>query len=867
MTVQYLAGLKVLAQSTDTKPILDKDSWTFEERDTGRIFKWDGTTWVQEGLTQEAKNRAHRQPAESVISLFGDEFARLRATHVYRLEDTSNEQGGDNLANNGSVEFIESDEPGWRGYKVATFDGSNHLSLAGTAGEFGSNGAVVHFEFKCDRSINQALVAYGQATNNQQEWRIGINSTGRVWCTVQNASNEARAISQTRHQFTDNKRHIATMMWLPGDRLELFIDGMSVALDTTNLPTGSINNSGESLRIGARRSTSVGEYFEGEISNVHIYKSTDNEELKRLIPILQSGLLRESAAGANDFLLGTQNTGIFNSSIEFPRIGGATYTHCIINTSGGEYDLTRIYQTEHNRGICTIDIDGVNVYRNDDHSSSAVYNVTDTVRVRLTPGTHLVKIANPERNPASNNHSIEINTISFVKRNGEVNVFESGDFVIFPYMLGRRNNNWSIVVSSGEPFGRRDEHGTSGSYMEGDFAFQEGTYRITLQYMRHSSNGNASLKIGNIDVLDEFDQSGAFTHLKHTVNVHIPKGIHTVRFENSGGGNVGINNIFVQQISGNNTQNVTIWGSDVFENAFGTQNALSSSAYRFAQAYNTGDTDGSHNIREIYLQKGVYEVELEWFKQPNLGILDVGFDGDTDYIFDGLDQHVATGGERLHSKKIINVTESGYHTVHFATAGKNASSTGYNTRFTYCRFSKVGDYQEIESPKTLDNTIPLVRYTARKAEGEKTFNLAGVDGAHFSKINVVVRGKMDTSSTLNMVLNGNEDSGEYSTRGRQRISDTITNTSNTNHSFITVLLADLFTSGGLEFFADVNLYINKSNTNRIYGSSNAVVSGTNSHKTNFTSVTQEAYLGSLKISNAQNWRTEAQIDVYGVRET
>ena len=235
----------IVGQSTDTKPTnLDSGRWRYEERDTGRLYLWNGSKWIQDGFIKEVEST--KTEGSPLIRLTGDEFATTAESSLYLLEDTSSAISGTALTNNGTITFSKDNDLPLRGFNVPTLNGSSqYFSLPTESSvEVGTGSFTASIWFKTTGNANR-LFSYGDQYTTAHWW-ISINMSNKMHFRI-NDTVAASDITDTRANiYNDGKWHCAVMVV---DRESALFSGY---VDGKLIGTSDISGTTSSLTVTPR---------------------------------------------------------------------------------------------------------------------------------------------------------------------------------------------------------------------------------------------------------------------------------------------------------------------------------------------------------------------------------------------------------------------------------------------------------------------------------------------------------------------------------------------------------------------------------------------------------------------------------------
>jgi len=179
-----------------------------------------------------------------------------------------------NTGNSQSYNMIPDDRhPYVPGYTPATtnniasmnFDGTNDYFDIGNPTELQLTGTLTFSAwFKTSTSDYQIIISKDDVTNRC--FNLGLLNTGLVYGQVFN-SNSSTAV-ETTTIWDDGIWHHVAFVYIPSTSMQIFIDGSSEKLETSNIPA-SIDNDPANFNIGRR--TDGARYFNGDIDEVAVF--------------------------------------------------------------------------------------------------------------------------------------------------------------------------------------------------------------------------------------------------------------------------------------------------------------------------------------------------------------------------------------------------------------------------------------------------------------------------------------------------------------------------------------------------------------------------------------------------------------------
>ena len=145
------------------------------------------------------------------------------------------------------------------------FDGTNDYFDIGNPTELQLTGTLTFSAwFKTSTSDYQIIISKDDVTNRC--FNLGLLITGLVYGQVFN-SNSSTAV-ETTTTWDDGIWHHVAFVYTPSTSMQVFIDGNSEKLETSNIPA-SIDNDPANFNIGRR--TDGARYFNGDIDEVAVF--------------------------------------------------------------------------------------------------------------------------------------------------------------------------------------------------------------------------------------------------------------------------------------------------------------------------------------------------------------------------------------------------------------------------------------------------------------------------------------------------------------------------------------------------------------------------------------------------------------------
>jgi len=891
LTLTYLKSRKISGLSTDPKPTALPARWLgakLHELDTGKIYLFDGSQWIYWERTKESKNLFALSTKTSIVQLFGDTFAKTAASSLFLLENLTDKQGGTSLTNNGSISLtrVEEDLP-LRGFLVPSLNGTTQFFSLGTEAkiEVGTGSFVSGIWFKTSlKGTAQSLFCYGDIATSEQNWRAGITNTNQLLVEIDDGTNNVFLAEPRDGRFQDGRWHILIIVidrvtnigyLLVGDNpssLEL------VDTESISAVTGTLNNAGESLFIGARNNgAATQEYFSGQLSNFFLYKDADYN----LPALLAVPSMRESALSTSGVIsLSTNSSGRLNNDVQLSPSADNHYTTTIIHTDEGYYDLIDLYLTNSDKGIAKIDIDGITVHTADRYSASAVHNVkTITKGIFLSEGYHILKWKINGQNGSSTGFIINANMMELIKRDGKQEGGATSFILLGDEINERSNDGLATLLSDGNTvfnnvFQRSNVDADDGDYNEGYIYLKKGLWKITIIYTKNPDLGKIDLDFNDVEVFDQLDAYNASLvyNNQETKFVRLNDGKTNVRIAINGKNASAtdfrfyISSLRGELVSGSGYGNkIEVWGADDdLELVSGTLPVITiSTSNRFNHLRNNAtDLLNDEIIYRRYFSGGVYRVKYLYNKSLDGGQTDILVD--TTVIIDNLDQQGATS-QNNEAFAIANITR-GFNDIHI----KNVLDGGTNDfqfPFTLLQFEKIGSLVQLGDAQDTDNEngnlVLLGRYVARKAESTITFNLADVLSDKYSEFIVKINGKATASLVLQATFNGL--GTNYIQKGASSIAGSVTAINITTGSILRLASTSIIT-GATELEAEFTI---KKDADGIW-------TGGKTHGNGFavgeedTSWSHDAAttskINTIVVSTSTStWVTGTTIEIYGVK--
>ena len=179
-----------------------------------------------------------------------------------------------NVGNSQSYNMIPDDRHDYvPGYTPATtnniasmdLDGTNDYFDIGNPTELQLTGTLTFSAwFKTSTSDYQIIISKDDVTNRC--FNLGLLNTGYVYGQVFNSGSSTAATTTTT--WDDGVWHHVAFVYIPSTSMQIFIDGSSEKLETSNIPA-SIDNDPANFNIGRR--TDGARYFNGNIDEVAVF--------------------------------------------------------------------------------------------------------------------------------------------------------------------------------------------------------------------------------------------------------------------------------------------------------------------------------------------------------------------------------------------------------------------------------------------------------------------------------------------------------------------------------------------------------------------------------------------------------------------
>lgn len=887
MAPQLLAGLRYVGVSTDTKPSsLDTERWTFEEKDTGRIYQWNGTEWIEYETTKEAKNRKAQEPRSSLISLFGDTFAQTAASSIYLLEDVTEKGGGTSLTNNGTITFAKDDDLPLRGHLVPdTLDGSTqYFSVATEAAvEVGTGSFTVSIDFKTTDTGNSIIPCfYGDNAASEQNWVIQLDGNGAIRCIIDDGTNSASVIGPEIEPYNDGKWHTATMLVdrdSAVDLMYLFVDGRMLTGGTDiSAVTLTLDNVGTNMLIGARNNSGIGRYFPGQLSNFQLYKAADYN-----LPALLNAGIRESVSLNGVADLAASSAARLNNLAQMTN-GDGNYSTTIINTSEGYYDLIHMTRTSPSFGIIDIDIDGIEVLSHDTYSAGDTYNVkSSALGIFLSAGTHILKYRIDGQNGSSSSFANHWQMIELIKRDGLYNESdEATSGILFGDELEQRQNAaTTAVVDTSAVFNSRHQTGSAdGDYTEGDIFIKKGNYKIIYTYLKTADSGHHDVWFGGVKVIDQLDGYDASTIYNNQLTkfVFLEGGKTTIKRQgNNRNGSASfyrnyISSIRFELVSGKgNGDEVNIWGADDdVEVVQGTFTLAINTNQRFNH-WNRQATPALNDqiLYRRYFSGGTYAIKYLYVKDSSGGITDIGLDSaGGNNVFDGVDQQNAINIYNNELNTVMDISR-GFHDISFFNEA-DGDSSDWRILSTHLQFTKIATVIDAVNDDNSDGVhgslVPLATHIAKIAESTHTINFGGLGITdqvnNYDKIIVSMTGESTASAGIqaligtavaNYGMDGNKSAG-----GTQTAIDLDAQTE--------LQLMDA-TGGFRRFYIEIEIMKKENGNSHLMGSFHSYTVNVLDMSGSWTTTAFDfETIDSILIkTDASTWTTGTTINIYGVK--
>lgn len=464
----------------------------------------------------------YRQQGSPFIKLMGDEFCGTAESSLYLLEGLTSAIGGTTLTNNATVTFaLDKDYGNIVGNFVSA--SSQYLSLPTEASvQVGTGSFIYSAWFKTNTpTAFQVVAMYGSRVGGKQFIELGFDATN-FYSAIGDGTNSAGTAGDRATQFFDNQWHsMIVVVDRSSNNIYNIIDGRLLSVTSCSAVTLTLNASGESFYLGARKngSAAIADFWNGSLANFHLIKAADYNA----IGVLNTGIREPVFNGTA--LSQTANSGTRFNNL-FDESGGASgnYIYCLINVEAGEYEIQQVYQTSSDRGIIQLQVDGKTISSVDSYSSGATNNlVTKTYRVPLTEGQHLVKILSNTKNASSTNYFAVHQFINFIKRKGHEEGGVDNFLLLGDEINERANNTWSISNGTSYYYDNTmsNSNHANGDYTEGTLYIKGGLYRIDFNYYKGNDQAMIDLWFGNTQVLNQLDAYSASPSNTNTSTVYV----------------------------------------------------------------------------------------------------------------------------------------------------------------------------------------------------------------------------------------------------------------------------------------------------------------------------------------------------------
>lgn len=472
----------------------------------------------------------HKEEGSPLIRLIGDEFANNAESSLYLLEDLTSAIAGGVLTNNGTVTFAFDED---HGHIVGSFDGSTDYLSRATEGQFevGTGSFIGSVWFKTStKTTAMALFGYGDGAASEQFYSIRFEGAGLITCAIDDGTNFVQVLDTIADRWQDDKWHNAQMFV---DRttniMYLIIDGQQVNSGSISAVTLTLNNAGEDMRIGARKSVSVIEHFTGQLANFHIIKEADYNAVQ----VLNQGIRESISIGThtitNDTLKRLNNQFNLGTTLN-------DYATTVIDVEEGVYELQTVYeQNTPSFGTLSIQIDGEELDSIVTLGTLADNSIAIETKIKLSAGKHILKIKNTLAG------QISINWISLIKREGHekggvTKFLLLGDELIQRSNDGNSTRGVNTALFYNNIWERSIGDADDLDFDEGEIFLKGGLWKIDFIHRKNTDKGQADLDFGNVEVLDQFDTfNGTLQNNQvKSVNVRLNQGKNNIRLAANG---------------------------------------------------------------------------------------------------------------------------------------------------------------------------------------------------------------------------------------------------------------------------------------------------------------------------------------------
>jgi len=207
---------------------------------------------------------------------------------------------------------------------------------------------------------------------------------------------------------------------------------------------------------------------------------------------------------------------------------------------------------------------------------------------------------------------------------------------------------------------------------------------------------------------------------------------------------------------------VNIWGADAdFEVVNGVAPSLTISTlgrFNSVREVTPSDAVNDQYLYPRYFSGGTYKVKLVFVRSTQGAIIDIGFGGVADNIFDGVD----TGGTLTRDEEAFATVTipRGIQDISFLS---QAAGTGGDFRMSVQRlqFTKIATLVDAENDDTSDPVhgalVPLGKHFTQEAEDTAILDFATLGRGRFSEIRIIMQGQTRGVSTnginVNLLIN------------------------------------------------------------------------------------------------------------------
>ncbi len=845
----------------------------------GAIYRLDDDhpdylTYVgQERIFDNGVNEYH---TSSQVDLRAQDFSTDEPVLSYYNENDV----GNSLTNTGdSITSVRGSQTPMIGYYISRTIQESYAQATVDTTTLGSKSLLFGGWFRTGGTEQTNLIEtpfmYGDATGTFIKFQIGGVMCGISLKGTGDSDTITKAVSVT--QARDSKWHyFGVLLNRPNNTGYFIMTNQTYEIEAFEefdiAGLGAFDTADAKLTLAGRQNgTTVDETFFGDISNFQAYTWTGSPSPITVNLVLHG--IREACSKGITITRGGSNGVRLGNFFTITGTQRGDYTYAILNADEGEYLFNPIEHVSPTSGFYRLSINQQGVYSEslngpvDNNRTTRIDN-----KLKMPRGANIVKIELD--NSSNNSFACSFSAFRFTKFNG-TNENGGRDILLLGDELTKKSASMQLNTVHASPYNSGLYHDAAnsipvGASAEGAFYVAEGLYDMII-YMQRRVDGaivDVMLNDHHIATIDTYEGTESFSQTR--IQTRLEQGKNVIRFVSTGkntsssGFRYTIDGVRMTMINGTSFDStITIDHADDGDRANGTSIVHLSNALDQNSSYIVGMSMNNEWQKPIWLDKGVYDVRLDYLRGQNGGNTLVQMDDATLFTINNYSASTIYGARE---RRFFVVTRTGYHNIIVQNDG-TTPGTSHHTFINKLRFVPVGKFAHVPQHRQ-NSLVKLGQHVALTNETNAPIRMGGVSVDRYKEIIAYIRGKTVGTGGVFMRINGIE-TNAYEVSGMVKFNGAdLTGYEATGNSLQLFWSNELGSGANRAYRAEVKISLDDFEGVTHPQGTVETISENHSHRNAGWTVNGDlTHLNEFEIiATGNGWRFGSNIDIYGVLE-